>query len=108
MGWVPKMWFGHSVGAHFPPKEYFPTHPEYYALVGGVRKPQQLCTSNKEMQKVLVEKIIHAKADVVSISPADGSGFCECENCRALDIPGLHVKGRPSNAGLIAKDIYLC
>ena len=84
MGWVPQMWFGHSVGTHFPPKEYFPTHPEYYALVGGVRKPQQLCTSNKEMQKALVEKIVHAKADVVSISPADGSGFCECEKCTLL------------------------
>ena len=27
--------------------------------------------------------------DIVSVSSSDGSGFCECERCRALDVPGL-------------------
>jgi hypothetical protein len=33
--------------------------------------------------------VLAGKTDVVSISPSDGGGFCECERCRALDVPGL-------------------
>lgn len=100
MGWIPQMWFGHSVGTHFPKEQYYATHPEYYALVKGIRVPYQLCTSNQDMQKELVSKILNAKQDVVSISPSDGGNFCECENCKALDIPGLYYKGKPPRPDL--------
>jgi len=49
----------------------------------------QLCTSNPdliaEFARRVREYLDTHDVDVLSISPNDGSGFCECENCRALD-----------------------
>ncbi len=80
----------HSWNRHVPPKKYFDKHPEYFALVNGKRQPTQLCTSNPDVIKLVAEVIkdnIRANPENpwVGIGPNDGGGFCECENCRALD-----------------------
>lgn len=92
---------GHVWGRMFPPQKYGKDHPAYYALVDGerdnvlndVKHRNQLCTSNPEVIKFSIEYVRnyfdqHLEADGVSISPNDGMGWCMCENCRALDIPG--------------------
>ncbi|MCD6220629.1 DUF4838 domain-containing protein [bacterium] len=99
--------WGHSWGCYLEGNKYYKEHPEYYALIGGSRKPlvgknpmdlrNQICTSNPEVVKLFVEKIRKmyeptSKA-VVSISPNDGGGFCECANCKALDHPELYGPG---------------
>ncbi len=89
---------GHAFGGMVPPKVYGPTHPEYYALVGGKRLWQnydgkhgaQLCTSNPDVVRLVAEYCIktfdqHPDWDMISISPNDGGGFCECDRCRKLD-----------------------
>jgi hypothetical protein len=66
-----------------------PEAAEYYSLVKGARTPRQHCLSNP---KLLEYVVAHVRADrqkglgpVIGMGPNDGAGFCECENCRALD-----------------------
>ncbi|MCD6362034.1 MAG: DUF4838 domain-containing protein [Armatimonadetes bacterium] len=72
--------------------KYFDEHPEYYALVNGERRPMvgthgQICTSNPEVVEICAQAAAKDPRDIVPISPNDGSGFCECDRCRALDVP---------------------
>jgi hypothetical protein len=93
LSWTVKAWFGHSWGSYvLGKKELVAAHPEWLALWGGERRGPHLCTSNKALREHIVECVLEdAKKKgnkIVSISPSDGYGFCECENCRALDPPG--------------------
>jgi len=95
-GWVPKAWFGHSwySAFNFRDKEALAKlveqKPEWFALVKGERKPPQMCTTNPEVIDHMVDFVLaDTKNKITSISPSDGFGFCECERCRALDVPGL-------------------
>ncbi len=86
----------HTFRKFVPPGEYFDEHPEWFALVGGERKRyegvhgNQLCTSNPEVLAKVVEEMRAAldadpNLDIISLFPNDGMGFCECEDCKALD-----------------------
>jgi hypothetical protein len=95
-GWVPKAWFGHSWYSAFKFKdkkhveELLKTHPDWFALVNGKRQPPQMCTSNPEVIDHMVAFVLADKKNAItSISPSDGGGFCQCDRCRALDVPGL-------------------
>ncbi len=79
---------GHSYQRYIPSKE-FDKNPELFSLVGGERKPTQICISNPEVQKRVMEGVLNAfrknpDAKMVSVEPNDGGGFCECENCQKL------------------------
>jgi hypothetical protein len=84
-----------------PPEKYFGTHPEWYSLIAGKRQPKQLCTSNPE---VIAEMIKAANTFLGAgenrvcfpMDPMDGIDFCQCDNCRALDVPGQFTNGAPS------------
>ena len=74
-------WFGlNNVGD-------FAAHPEWFALVDGKRKASKPCYSHPD---VIKQGIRHALdkaaggAKLVSLSPPDGLGYCECERCRAV------------------------
>lgn len=92
-----------------PIEQYREEHPEYFALVGGRRTDSyylrgrhggQVCTSNPEVVRIFAEAAIEhlgrdPRRNMFPISPNDGGGFCECEGCRALDVPGyVHEEGR--------------
>ena len=103
--------FQHAFGSLMPRQKYGREHPEYYALVAPERwigepkpakptrlsdslmpGPWQLCTSNPDVRRIIAEKLIAAKTDVLqSISPNDGYGFCECPACRAQDAEGQGI-----------------
>ncbi|MCK5844429.1 MAG: DUF4838 domain-containing protein, partial [Victivallales bacterium] len=87
---------GHAYGYLMGGDKRYKKHPEYYALVNGERRPMkhrvhgwggQICTSNKEVIRICAENALKNKNNIVSLSPNDGSGFCECAECRALDDP---------------------
>ncbi|MBO4648516.1 MAG: DUF4838 domain-containing protein [Lentisphaeria bacterium] len=100
--------FGHAFARLVPREKYGKTHPEYFSLItpanwtGGVKpeKPRransdtgvwQLCTSNPEVRQIIAEQLAanarkHPEI-VQSISPNDGAGFCECDQCKAEDEP---------------------
>ncbi len=82
---------GHAYYSRMGGNALFEEHPEYYALVGGQRKPftgnrGQICTSNPEVVRIVAESALTDARDIAPIAPNDGSGFCECPNCRALDV----------------------
>jgi hypothetical protein len=68
----------------------FAEHPEYFALVNGQRRASQVCVSNPEVVKLVTESVRqffrkNPNERVIGLGPNDGSGFCQCENCRALE-----------------------
>src|SRR5262249_23082135 len=74
-------WFG------LEPKKDFKEHPEWFALVGGQRKPSKPCYSHPDVIKQAIRHALQQAAagdSMVTMSPPDGLGFCECERCRAV------------------------
>ncbi|MEN6305633.1 MAG: DUF4838 domain-containing protein [Armatimonadia bacterium] len=86
---------GHAYNSLLGGNKWFETHPEYYSMVGGQRRAfygegatsGQICTSNPDVIDICTKSALASKADIVSLSPNDGGQFCECEKCRALDVP---------------------
>ncbi len=90
----------HTSYMYFPPEQFFDQHPDWFSEIGGKRmKGQyQLCTTNPELRKAMLEKlkgyIAQSRADaekagrpapvVFDVSQNDWGGFCECANCKAL------------------------
>ena len=62
---------------------------EYYSLVKGQRVARQHCVSNPRLIEYVANNIKErrreGKGPVIPLGPNDGGGFCECDNCRALD-----------------------
>jgi hypothetical protein len=89
---VCKVWDGHSWDTYLFRDGVDQKHPEWLALWNGERKRPHCCTSNPEFREFIVEQCVNSPKNkgmsVVSISPSDGVGFCECAKCRALDPPG--------------------
>lgn len=105
----------------------FDAHPEYYALVDGVRNSvphAKLCISNRDLRARIVQyarDIFTAKPDLDSISmdPSDGGNWCECAPClamgsisdRALTLAnavaeGIQVPGKTRYVGMYAYNFH--
>jgi hypothetical protein len=98
---------GHAWG-NYVDKALFDTHPEYFAMRNGQRKRGDwYCTSNAELRKVFADGVIASLARNggrgASISPPDGTGYCECEQCRAQDDP---KSIEPSSGRVCVTDRY--
>lgn len=82
--------WGHSFFKLVPVNLYFKEHPEYFGLVDGIRRPMQLCLTNPEVLKIVIEDL-HTRIKESpgltywSVSQNDDIGGCECENCTALN-----------------------
>lgn len=82
--------WGHSYFKIIPPLTYFGTHPEYFALVDGRRRPTQLCLSNDTVFRLTVDFLRTKMArnpDALywSVSANDDHGYCTCDRCRRAD-----------------------
>ena len=83
--------WGHSYFKLMPPARYFKSHPEYYALVNGSRRPTQLCLSNASVLALVIDTLkvmMEDNPDAIywSVSPNDGGGYCTCDSCKKLDM----------------------
>lgn len=80
---------GHSREFYFPAHKYFPTHPEWFALVQGKRsRDTQLCYSDLTSVPEYAANVVsylrtRPEIGMASLWPSDGYGFCECEKCKA-------------------------
>lgn len=77
---------GHSFATLVPKAEYWDTHPEYYSLRDGKRKPTHLCMSNPAVldaaEKHLTEYFTkNPSATGYPVALADGAQYCECPAC---------------------------
>ncbi len=91
--------WGHSYNKLVPAATYFKTHPEYYALVKGVRQPSQLCLSNDAVLPIVTAELKKRMVDnpdaiYWSVAPNDDKGYCECDQCKATD----NAAGSPSGS----------
>ncbi len=82
------------VNYYCQPSEYYEQHPEYFALRNGKRVTSQLCLSNSEVLDLVTAQAFEllekqhdpqSSLQILSITQADNSEYCECENCRASD-----------------------
>ena len=80
----------HTYNKLLPPEKYYKDHPEYYSLVNGRRlQDAQLCLSNPEVVKLLIENLedtIKKNPDKKywSVSQNDTYNYCECDSCQKL------------------------
>lgn len=96
--------FAHAYHRLLPPKRYFSTHPEYYALVNGVRSSDpnaQLCLGNPEVEEKVFEAILQTferrpNLEIASLDPNDYALWCECDLCQKMDDPKLKA-AHPGN-----------
>jgi len=82
----------HSFNELVPPEIHYDAHPEYFALVKGVRvrKNTQLCLSCEgvfQTARQTLRRWIAENPDcrVFSIAQNDWSNYCTCPQCRSLD-----------------------
>jgi hypothetical protein len=76
---------GHTEYGIDPVKD-FAVHPEWFALVKGKRKAGKVCYSNPEVVQQMIKYALNEAgkgAASVSLTPADGLGYCECDLCFA-------------------------
>jgi hypothetical protein len=69
------------------PERDFKLHPEWFALVDGKRQPSKPCYSDPDVLKRAIQYALKQAADgkqMISMTPPDGLGYCECERCRAV------------------------
>jgi len=78
---------GHS-WARYVDQSLFDSHPEYFALRDGQRrKGGWYCTSNRQLRNVFAQGVISRGGYNPSVSPPDGTGYCQCDACCAQDDP---------------------
>jgi hypothetical protein len=93
----------HSLYRQIPMEKYQAEHPEYFALLGpdykgrkgtaGQRSTNwdaQVCLTNPHVLKIVTAAVLkelenRPDARNISVSQNDGYGYCECENCAAID-----------------------
>jgi len=80
---------GHSYYSAVPEKEYGKTHPEYFALRGGLRTStgNHLCISNPEVQELILkelEKVFDRGYLMALLGQTDGYAACQCDTCVAI------------------------
>ena len=90
-----RFYYGHAFTQWW--KRFGKTHPEYFALTKGKRQPlapsrpdwNKLCVSNPAVWKQIVKDWAGNKnrGHFINACENDGGGFCECEECRKLDMP---------------------
>ena len=82
--------FVHTFDLLVPPATFFKDHPEYFSLIDGKRNPKQLCLTNPNVLKIVVDSLsarIRKNPDALywSVSQNDTDGNCTCDACRAID-----------------------
>lgn len=80
----------HTFNSLVPPQIYFRDHPEYFAFRDGKRLPTQLCLTNPDVLKIVIQNLrkrmaSNPEALYWSVSQNDNRKYCMCDNCQALD-----------------------
>jgi hypothetical protein len=83
----------------FVPPSQFDAHPEYFAERNGVRVPDQLCLSNREVLRITVNslrRMMRSKPyrNYWSVSQMDNFNHCQCALCHRTD----SIEGSPSGS----------
>lgn len=92
-------YYVHTFNRLVPWEKYFSSHPEYYAFMNGKRIIDQLCMSNPDVLKLVLDKLTIDMAKqpdkkIWSVSQNDNFSYCQCDKCQAI----IDAEGAPSGA----------
>ncbi len=83
--------FVHTMDQLIPVSEFYETHPEYFAEIGGTRRNGyvQRCLTNPDVLKITTERLLDRirkdpTATMYSVSQNDVYNFCTCKECNAM------------------------
>ncbi|MEI6061348.1 MAG: DUF4838 domain-containing protein [Bacteroidota bacterium] len=90
-------YYVHTFNRLVPRDTYFDSHPEYFAFMNGKRITDQLCMSNPEVLRLVIEKLTEEMSKqpekkVWSVSQNDNFSYCQCDKCKAI----IAEEGAPS------------
>ena len=105
--------FCHTFYPLVPPEKYFAEHPEWYSLIKGKRTHDraQLCLTNPKLRHFVAGQVKawlreSPDAQIISVTQNDWAGWCECDNCKALDdAEGSHAGTMLAFANYVAEKI---
>ncbi len=80
----------HTFYKFIPEETYYKKHPEYFALRGSKRLPTQLCLTNPDVFRIVIDSVSsffkkYPKSSVISVSQNDNQQYCQCKNCKKTD-----------------------
>lgn len=80
----------HTFHKLLPPEKWFESNPEYFASRNVSRMSDQLCLSNPEVLKLVIDQLdqeMKKQPDKTywSVSQMDNYNYCECSSCAATD-----------------------
>ena len=92
-------YYVHTFNRLVPWETYYGPHPEYYAFMNGKRIIDQLCMTNPDVLKLVIDKLSVEMAkqpdkNIWSVSQNDNFSYCQCEKCKAIN----EAEGAPSGA----------
>ena len=114
--WPQRVQGVHAFAELVPAERYFMSHPEWFSLLGGKRAVSvgavsgQLCVTAPGLAEEFASNVIRVfdadpNARLISISPNDGYGWCECFECMALD--RKLCGGRSTKQGLAIEQPFM-
>lgn len=82
-------YYVHTFHKLIPWQSYFENHPEYFAQINGKRHIDQLCLTNPDVLKIVIEKLnsemaLQPNRNVWSVSQNDNYSYCQCDNCKKI------------------------
>jgi len=84
--------FVHTLDQLAGPKEFFATHPEWFAMREGKRTSgyTQNCLTNEALKRHVAQRVLewlraNPTVNIVSVSQNDNGDYCQCPQCTALD-----------------------
>lgn len=82
-------YFVHTILKLCSPKEYFDSHPEYFAIVNGKRDRGQICWTNDDVFEIVKKNLsksmyLQPNKQVWSVSQEDNDIVCSCDKCKKL------------------------
>ncbi len=105
----------HAYARIIPADRYYETHPEWFPLVNGKRYRSddlwgQLCVTAPGLADEFARRVLEffqkdPNLQIMSISPNDGYGWCECPQCLALD--KQFNGGRTTKQGLLQERPFM-
>ena len=92
-------YYVHTFNRLVPWETYFSSNPEYFAYMNGKRIIDQLCMSNPDVLKLVIDKLTVEMAKqpdkrLWSVSQGDNFSYCQCDKCNAVHTE----EGAPSGA----------
>jgi len=110
----------HTFHRYLPVEKYGRDHPEYFALVDGVRKLEGVngplpCLTNPEVLRIVTEQVLkeldeHPEIKNISVSQNDtfpqDEAWCHCEQCAAIDQrEGTHMGSLLTFVNAVADEV---